>query len=163
ASLVQIVLDPNRRTISGLESLISKEWVFLTGYKSLIQRPGAPRYRVSQCPNTIMFMLFLDCVHQLIVQNPQSFEYTNMYLILLSDMQFVTENYKREMATRFECNKLHGSIRNPCYASHRELEPKISGHIAHMHFFYPLFLRHTKSTILKQTPEELLLWNALRN
>lgn len=158
SSLVQIIIDPHRRTISGFECLMSKEWIYLSGYKSRLQ--NSPKYRVTQCPNTTLFVLFLDLVHQLIVQNPTSFEFTTLYLISLMDLQFMTENYRREMATRFDASKSHSCIRNPLYA-YTEKDPQIHAHITNIRFFSTLFFRHIKSDILKFTPEEGIFWSEL--
>lgn len=161
SSLVQMVIDPHRRTIAGFESLISKEWIYLSGYKSRISQ-NSPKYRVANCPNTALFILFLDCVHQLILQNPRSFEFTTIYLISLADAQFATENFKREMAARFECNKQHSSIRSPLFLASEDV-PQIDGHITKICFFYMLFFRHLKSDILKFSPQEGHLYSELHN
>lgn len=157
--LVQIMLDPHRRTIAGFESLLSKEWIYLSGYKS--RGPGTSKHRPANRPNTTLFILLLDCVHQLIAQNPRSFEFTTIYLISLVDMQFTTENYKREMAKCFETNKEHSLIRNPLYGSlpEAEADPVINAHITQIRFFYLLFFRHIKSDTLKFLPAESHIWN----
>lgn len=168
SSLVQIVLDPHRRTVAGFESLLSKEWIYLSGYKS--RSPGSNRVRqVNHLPNSTFFILFLDCVHQLIAQNPRSFEFTTIYLISLVDMQFTTDSFKREAAKRFEVNKAHSLICNPLYTGSRgsttadSEEPQINAHITQIRFFYLLFFRHIKSDTLKFLPAESVLWNeALR-
>lgn len=77
--LVQLILDPRRRTFTGFESLVSKEWIYLSGIATRSQ----PRN-----PNHVLFTLFLDCVWQLIAKNPTSFEFSSFYLIWLFDNQF---------------------------------------------------------------------------
>ncbi|RWS03148.1 myotubularin-related protein 12-like protein [Dinothrombium tinctorium] len=81
SSLIQIVVDPYRRTIKGFESLISKEWIHLCG--------------VSNKPNHVLFTLFLDCVWQLKTQNPLEFEFTSLYLIHTFDLLFIPQTAKR--------------------------------------------------------------------
>ncbi|XP_074597269.1 myotubularin-related protein 11-like [Brevipalpus obovatus] len=76
SSLIQVILDPKRRTIIGFEGLLSKDWVHLDGISSL-----------SGPPDIILFTLFLDCVWQLISQNPYHFEFSSLYLIRLYDLQ----------------------------------------------------------------------------
>ncbi|XP_053213876.1 uncharacterized protein LOC128397213 [Panonychus citri] len=80
SALLQIVLDPKRRSISGFESLISKEFLFLNGmvHNSIIRSP-----------DIVLFTLFLDAVWQLICQNPYHFEFSSLYLIRLYDLQTI--------------------------------------------------------------------------
>ena len=84
STLVQVVLDQNRRTIIGFEALLSKEWMFLTGFAN-----GYPNSMRS--PNPVMFFLLIDCLHQLIAfkSNGLSFEFTSLYLIRLFDRQLI--------------------------------------------------------------------------
>lgn len=81
SALTQIMIDPKRRTFSGFESLISKEFIYFNGFA---YRANNPRN-----PNHILFTLFLDCVFQLMNQNENIFEFTSFYLIWLFDCQFM--------------------------------------------------------------------------
>lgn len=76
SSLVQLLLEPHRRTIEGLESLISKEWIYLSGGQSDYSKPDA------------LFTLFLDCIYQIYLQNISEFEFTSEYLRYLFEAQF---------------------------------------------------------------------------
>lgn len=76
SSLVQIIIEPHRRTIEGLESLISKEWIYLSGGQLDYTKPDYNK------PD-IIFWLFLDCVYQIYLQNPTKFEFTSEYLAFL--------------------------------------------------------------------------------
>ncbi|KAI2809259.1 hypothetical protein BLOT_000406 [Blomia tropicalis] len=161
SSLVQLIVDPYRRTIEGFESLISKEWVFLQGYKSRIAHS---KFRIIRQPDTTLFVLFLDVVHQLIIQNPHHFQFTSIYLILLMDLQFMTENYRRENSNQFELDKQHILHYNPFYRNDKGVEqPRIIEQVSQMKFFYALYFRHIKSDILKHTPEERIFINQLHN
>lgn len=75
SSLVQLLLEPHRRTIEGLESLISKEWIYLSGGTDY-SRPD------------LLFTLFLDCVYQIYLQNASEFEFTSEYLRYLFEAQY---------------------------------------------------------------------------
>lgn len=75
SSLVQLLLEPHRRTIEGLESLISKEWIYLSGGTDY-SRPD------------LLFTLFLDCVYQIHLQNTSEFEFTSEYLKYLFEAQY---------------------------------------------------------------------------
>ncbi|CAF1128245.1 unnamed protein product [Rotaria sp. Silwood1] len=81
SSLVQILLRPKCRTIKGFCELIVREWI-IRGHKFL-ERYGQILYDINGNPvqESPVFLLFLDCVHQLIIQNPFSFEFTD-YLLL---------------------------------------------------------------------------------
>ena len=100
--LVQVVVDPWRRTIQGFESLLSREWMFVNGF--------ANRYPDSmRSPNHVTFVLFIDCVHQLIAfaSNGLSFEFTSLYLIRLMDLQYLPSPYSsannvRDLMSSFE-------------------------------------------------------------
>lgn len=82
SSLIQVTLEPHRRTMEGLESLISKEWIYLAGTHDYSK-------------SDVMFILFLDCVYQLYIQNQRKFEFTSEYLRYLFEAQYIhnsTEN-----------------------------------------------------------------------
>lgn len=78
SSLVQLLLEPHRRTIEGLESLISKEWIYLSGGHLDYSRPD------------MLFTLFLDCTYQIYLQNVTEFEFTSEYLRYLFEAQYVS-------------------------------------------------------------------------
>lgn len=77
SSLVQMILEPHRRTIDGLESLISKEWIYLSGGQIDSSKPEP------------LFALFLDCIYQIYIQNPTKFEFTSEYLRYLFEAQYI--------------------------------------------------------------------------
>lgn len=87
SSLVQICADSLYRTIAGLNKLIEKEWIalghpfginmFNCSFSSHVQRLQ---------PSTATFLLFLDCLSQLIRLYPLSFEYSQYMLIALWDL-----------------------------------------------------------------------------
>ncbi|XP_075040770.1 myotubularin-related protein 12 [Mixophyes fleayi] len=80
ASLVQIMMDPHYRTRSGFQSLIQKEWVM--GGHAFLDRCNHLRKNDSEAP---VFLLFLDCVWQLVQQYPLAFQFSETYLTVLSD------------------------------------------------------------------------------
>ncbi|XP_063782317.1 myotubularin-related protein 10 [Pseudophryne corroboree] len=80
ASLTQLMLDPYFRTIVGFQSLIQKEWV-MAGYPFL-DRCNHLGKSDKECP---LFVLFLDCVWQLLEQYPAAFQFTETYLTVLHD------------------------------------------------------------------------------
>ncbi|XP_067425547.1 myotubularin-related protein 11 [Emydura macquarii macquarii] len=85
ASLVQTLSDPHARTQSGFQSLLQKEWV-VAGHPFL-QRLNL--LRDSDREESPVFLLFLDCVWQLLQQFPASFEFTETYLVALHDSSYI--------------------------------------------------------------------------
>eukprot|EP00048_Salpingoeca_helianthica_P002776 m.60482 g.60482 ORF g.60482 m.60482 type:complete len:644 (+) comp12297_c0_seq1:40-1971(+) len=84
SSLVQLILDPEFRTGKGFNSLIRREWL-MAGHPFAtrlghVTRTGGEPFNI-----TPVFLLFLDCVHQLMRQYPLQFFYTEYYLIRLWD------------------------------------------------------------------------------
>ena len=78
SSLIQVVCDPHRRTKRGFNALIRHEWEsmgfpFLEGH--LTPKTGKAESQHA------LFLLFLDAVHQIMVQYPLSFEFTADYLV----------------------------------------------------------------------------------
>ncbi|XP_063803242.1 myotubularin-related protein 11 isoform X2 [Pseudophryne corroboree] len=83
-SLVQVILDPHTRTLSGFQSLVQKEWV--SAGHPFMQRFN--HFRRSDKEESPVFPLFLDCVWQIVQQFPASFEFTESYLMALHDSAY---------------------------------------------------------------------------
>lgn len=83
--LVQIMLDSHYRSQYGFQTLIQKEWV-VAGHPFLDRCGHTVTGSGTEAPHQApVFLLFLDCVHQLIDQFPSAFEFTNTFLITLWD------------------------------------------------------------------------------
>ncbi|XP_074151066.1 myotubularin-related protein 10 isoform X1 [Sminthopsis crassicaudata] len=80
ASLIQVMMDPYFRTITGFQSLIQKEWV-MAGYQFL-DRCNHLKRSEKESP---LFLLFLDSIWQLLEQYPAAFEFSETYLTMLYD------------------------------------------------------------------------------
>ncbi|KAF6125877.1 myotubularin related protein 12 [Phyllostomus discolor] len=85
SSLVQVMMDPHCRTSAGFQSLIQKEWVM--GGHCFLDRCN--HLRQSDKEEVPVFLLFLDCVWQLVHQHPPAFEFTETYLTVLSDSLYI--------------------------------------------------------------------------
>ncbi|XP_054854919.1 myotubularin-related protein 11 isoform X2 [Eublepharis macularius] len=81
ASLVQVISDPHTRTISGFQSLVQKEWV-AAGHAFQQRLNLLQKNERDESP---VFLLFVDCIWQLLRQFPQSFELSEAYLVALHD------------------------------------------------------------------------------
>uniref|UniRef100_A0A7M5UQV2 Myotubularin phosphatase domain-containing protein n=1 Tax=Clytia hemisphaerica TaxID=252671 RepID=A0A7M5UQV2_9CNID len=102
-SLVQILLDPYYRSLMGLQALIQKDWVMkgfpfcqrlhhisesskstigsqirTASFKGKDERRDKDLTYEGESP---VFVLFLECLHQLIRQHPLEFEYTEQFLV----------------------------------------------------------------------------------
>jgi Myotubularin-like phosphatase domain len=76
SSLVQLIVDPYFRTLDGFAVLIEKEWLH-AGYNFRTRHAMGESGTDKQGP---IFLMFLDGVHQLYVQNLESFEFNMQYL-----------------------------------------------------------------------------------
>ncbi|XP_071999919.1 myotubularin-related protein 9 [Engystomops pustulosus] len=89
-SLAQIILEPKCRTIRGFEALVEKEWLQAghpfqhrcaqSAYSNSKQRWEAPT-----------FLLFLDCVWQILRQFPCSFEFNERFLVTLFEHAYASQ------------------------------------------------------------------------
>ncbi|XP_031801743.1 myotubularin-related protein 12 isoform X2 [Sarcophilus harrisii] len=85
SSLVQVMMDPYCRTRFGFQSLIQKEWIM--GGHCFLDRCN--HLRQNDKEEVPVFLLFLDCVWQLVQQHPPAFEFTETYLTVLSDSLYI--------------------------------------------------------------------------
>jgi len=79
-SLAELMLDPYYRTFEGFQVLIEKEWLEF-GHK-FADRCGnwdATEDLYERCP---IFLQWLDCVHQIIIQYEDYFEFNVKYLVM---------------------------------------------------------------------------------
>ncbi|XP_046864897.1 myotubularin-related protein 9-like [Xenia sp. Carnegie-2017] len=79
SSFAQVLLDPRCRTIQGFESLIVREWI-TSGhpFKDRCIKLGTSSARYNgQAPT---FLMFLDAVHQVMLQYQCSFEFNDKFL-----------------------------------------------------------------------------------
>lgn len=81
SSLTQILLDASFRTMNGLQSLIQKEWVAM-GHPFANRLGHILSKEIEPAP---VFLLFLDCIWQLLQQYPHAFQITETYLTTLWD------------------------------------------------------------------------------
>eukprot|EP01125_Pyxidicula_operculata_P007107 TRINITY_DN241_c0_g1_i2.p1 TRINITY_DN241_c0_g1~~TRINITY_DN241_c0_g1_i2.p1 ORF type:complete len:496 (+),score=53.55 TRINITY_DN241_c0_g1_i2:43-1530(+) len=86
SALAQIMLDPFFRTIKGFGILVQKEWISFGHKFSCRIGHGEPENKNTE--ESPIFLQFLDCVHQIISQYPNYFEFNDNYLTELADMVF---------------------------------------------------------------------------
>ncbi|KPJ13750.1 Myotubularin-related protein 9 [Papilio machaon] len=90
-SLVQIILNPDCRTIRGLQALIEREWLLGGHPFGSRQRSGAFSASQPRPAAAPTFTLFLDCVRQFLEQFPCSFEYRQSFLITLFEHSYASQ------------------------------------------------------------------------
>ncbi|XP_059488042.1 myotubularin-related protein 9 [Neocloeon triangulifer] len=103
ASLAQIILNPDCRTVRGLEALVEREWLqaghpftlrhkkscFSVGGSSVV--PGSNKSGIVKGQQACTFLLFLDCVFQIHCQFPCSFEFNTHLLTLLFEHSYSSQ------------------------------------------------------------------------
>ena len=77
SALAQLVLDEYYRTIIGFEMLIEKDFVMFGHQFCKRLGHGVQGYSTEASP---VFIQFLDCVHQLLIQFPTLFEFNDTFL-----------------------------------------------------------------------------------
>ncbi|KAN0021669.1 hypothetical protein ACTFIU_003813 [Dictyostelium citrinum] len=79
-SLAQLLLDPYYRTVIGFQVLIEKEWCsFGHKFESRIGHAGKNEKKSEEL--SPIFLQFIDCVWQIMQQNPTSFQFNSKYLL----------------------------------------------------------------------------------
>ncbi|KAF5906531.1 myotubularin-related protein 9, partial [Clarias magur] len=89
-SLAQIILDPGCRTVRGFQALVEREW--LQAGHPFQQRCAQSAYSNGKPRNEApVFLLFLDCVWQILRQFPCSFQFNEHFLITLFEHAYASQ------------------------------------------------------------------------
>ncbi|XP_057308817.1 myotubularin-related protein 9-like [Hydractinia symbiolongicarpus] len=161
-SLTQLLLNPECRTVTGFQSLITREWLW-AGYaftERHLKLGISPARRKEHAP---VFLLFLDCVHQILQQYPSSFEFTEDLLLLLAQHSYSSEygtflfncEWQREQSKVAEKTvslwsfinreEFLSTIRNPIYEENpKELRPSVAPQS--LTLWYGMFAKQTLPT-----------------
>jgi len=82
-SLTMLLMDPYYRTLEGFQVLIEKEWLSF-GHK-FAHRIGHWEDKHNGNERSPVFLQFVDCVWQVTMQFPMSFQFNESFLILILD------------------------------------------------------------------------------
>ncbi|CEF66478.1 BcDNA.GH04637 [Strongyloides ratti] len=90
-SLAELMLDPYYRTLKGFQILVEKDWLGF-GHK-FSDRCGHVTSVNQEMKMEVspIFTLFLDCVHQIMKQNPRAFEFNERWLIEINEYVYSCE------------------------------------------------------------------------
>ncbi|OQR84668.1 alpha-1,3-mannosyltransferase [Achlya hypogyna] len=109
-SLAELMLDPFYRTLEGFQVLVEKEWCSFGHQFGL--RCGHARSDIANEQRSPIFLLWLDCVWQILRQFPTEFELNEAGLLMLADhvysCKFGNFLFDSEKA-RLECFKHHAA------------------------------------------------------
>ena len=83
-SLAQLILDGYYRTIEGFAVLIEKEWVSF-GHKFATRCGRGRDGDKDDKQRSPIFLQFLDCVHQLMIQFPSAFQFKPCLLVTIAE------------------------------------------------------------------------------
>lgn len=151
ASLSQILLDPFCRTLNGFKVLIEREWI--SSGHPFGDRCGQIGFsRREQGP---VFLLFLDCVWQVIQQFPLAFEFNEMFL------QILFENSSSSCYGTFignnEQQRKELDINHCCMSLWTHLaEPSVAETVIN-----PVYESHSSVLWPSVAPQSIALWSGL--
>ena len=113
-TISQVLLDPYYRTFMGFAVLIEKD--FLSFGHQFAKRSGiTPKKNEGENERSPIFLQFLDCIYQLLIQFPTEFEFNPDYLL------FIAKYYNVNVFGTFMFNNEEERVKNNA----RETTPSI--------------------------------------
>uniref|UniRef100_A0A8C4QHW5 Myotubularin-related protein 9 n=1 Tax=Eptatretus burgeri TaxID=7764 RepID=A0A8C4QHW5_EPTBU len=88
-ALAQLILQPEGRGLRGFLTLLEREW--LQAGHPFQERCARSAYSTKTRQQAPSFLLFLDCCHQLLLQFPCSFEFSEELLICLFEHSYASQ------------------------------------------------------------------------
>jgi len=87
SGISQLILDPFYRTIKGFIILLEKEWLYF-GHKFQVRCGHGEKSATDENNRAPIFLQFMDCIYQFLVQFPCSFEFSEKLLIEIMDSMY---------------------------------------------------------------------------
>lgn len=147
-SLSQLLLDPYYRTLEGFQVLVEKEWLDF-GHK-MADRCGQGLGCADANERSPIFLQWLDCVHQLLLQFPCHFEFNLTFLVKLAE-----HTYSNLFGT-FLANSLSERRRQRIKERTRSIWGYLRSHPGKFRNF--LFVRRDEVLWPRCEVRDLLLW-----
>ena len=149
-SIAMLLLDPHYRTRRGFGLLVEKEWCSF-GHKFL-DRCGHVSAKHDDNEISPIFVLWIDCVYQIVTQFPNAFEFNEHFLIAVLDHlysgrfgTFLTNNEQQRGALGL-----------------RERTPSVWTYVASPHthemFVNPMYASLPKTLFPSCHPKRIRLW-----
>ena len=104
-TISQILLDPYYRTFMGFAVLIEKDWLGF-GHQFAKRSGMIEKKNEGENERSPIFLQFLDCIYQLMIQFPCEFEFNAEYLL------FIAKNYNVNLFGTFLFNNEQERIKN---------------------------------------------------
>ena len=104
-TMSQILLDPYFRTFMGFAVLIEKDWLGF-GHQFAKRSGMLEKKNEKESERSPIFLQFIDCVHQLMVQFPAEFEFNAEYLL------YIAKNYNVNLFGTFMFNNEEERFKN---------------------------------------------------
>ena len=104
-SISQLLLDPYYRTFMGFAVLIEKDWLSF-GHQFARRSGILQKKNDEEKERSPIFLQFLDCIYQLMVQFPNEFEFNADYLL------FIAKNYNVNLFGTFMFNNEEERVKN---------------------------------------------------
>eukprot|EP01087_Luapelamoeba_hula_P009824 TRINITY_DN2568_c0_g1_i1.p1 TRINITY_DN2568_c0_g1~~TRINITY_DN2568_c0_g1_i1.p1 ORF type:complete len:1027 (-),score=137.97 TRINITY_DN2568_c0_g1_i1:83-3163(-) len=169
-ALSQLLLDPYYRTIEGFEVLIEKEWLAY-GHKFASRSGHFHQHFFSHHEASPIFLQFVDCVHQLILQHESAFEFNQQFLITLMDhvysckygtFVYDTEKLRAQNGLRNKTlsvwtymNHYKQYFTNPVYQRHDGLIRNVNTDVTSLSFWAGYYLRYHRRDIVSSRASNL--------
>lgn len=148
-SLAELLLDPYYRTLEGFQVLVEKEWLDF-GHK-MADRCGQGLGCADANERSPIFLQWLDCVHQLLLQFPCHFEFNLTYLVK------VAEHTYSNLFGNFLANSLAERRKSKLRERTRSIWGYLRSHPSKFRNF--LFVRRDEVLWPRCEVRDLLLWN----
>jgi len=147
-SLSQLLLDPYYRTLEGFQVLVEKEWLDF-GHK-MADRCGQGLGCADVNERSPIFLQWLDCVHQLLLQFPCHFEFNLTFLVKLAEHTY------SNLFGNFLANSLSERRRQRIKERTRSIWGYLRSHPGKFRNF--LFVRRDEVLWPRCEVRDLLLW-----